>query len=750
MPIDPPLLSDHAFVIADCFSQTPASSQADVPLNYRQVRNWRGIDIDAFAADLEQSSLVVMPTDDVIAAFECYNSTLLTLLNKHAPLRLKRVNTRPSARWYDNECRVIKRKTRTLERTYRRLRSTESLAAWRAQFESQRQLYESKFTSFWLSTVEENNHNPLALWRAVNTLLQPPPKPASSLLSVDDFATFFQGKIDNISTSTAPAAPPNITTRQVSPLSNFEAVTADEIVKLLNTTPCKSCCLDPIPTWLLKRLSTNIAPVISRLCNLSMKSGVFPISLKQACVIPLLKKSNLDPDIASSYRPISNLSYLSKVIERVAASRFKSHISTHSLFPAQQSAYRSFHSTETAILSVHNDLVRATDNGQITALVLLDLSAAFDTVDHDILLSVLWKRFSITDTVFNWCQSYLNDRTQAFSFANRISSSYIVSCSVPQGSVFGPLEFEAYTEDIVEVLNKHAMRSHLYADDTQLYTSCQPKDIDETRSRLSDCVNDVALWCASRRLKLNTEKTDFIWFGSRANLKKVNDRECSFQAGSDMIQPSTVVRNLGVLFDAELSMKQHVAKVASTCFYHLRRLRQIRRRVGAEVTTQLVLAFITSRLDYCNSILAGVPQTTLEPLQRVQNAAVRLIFELGLREHVTPGLLQLHWLPVRWRIQFKLCMMMYSIRTAKCPTYLNNMVATIANSSSRSGLRSSTATDLYVTPRLRTKLGERAFSYAGPAAWNALPVSIRSDSSQTQTQFKKLLKTHFFSIAFID
>jgi len=146
---------------------------------------------------------------------------------------------------------------------------------------------------------------------------------------------------------------------------------------------------------------------------------------------------------------------------------------------------------------------------------------------------------------------------------------------------------------------------------------------------------------------LNTEKTDFIWFGSRVNLKKVHDQECSLQAGSDAIQPSTVVHNLGVLFDAELSMKQHVARVAATCFYHLRRLRQIRRRVGAEVTTQLVLAFITSRLDYCNSILAGVPMTTLEPLQRVQNAAVRLIFELGPREHVTPGLVQLHWLPVR-------------------------------------------------------------------------------------------------------
>ena len=377
--------------------------------------------------------------------------------------------------------------------------------------------------------------------------------------------------------------------------------------------------------------------------------------------------------------------------------------------------------------------------------MLLDLSAAFDTVDHEILISVLSKRFALADTVLGWCQSYLNDRTQSFSYANRTSSSFIVDCSVPQGSVLGPLQFEAYTEDIVDVLDKHDMKCHLYADDTQLYTSCQLGDIDVIRSRLSRCIADVALWCASRRLQLNTEKTDFIWFGSRVNLKKLCDRDCSLQVGSDTIKPSTVVRNLGVLFDSELSMKQHVAKVAATCFFHLRRLRQIRRRVGADVTTQLVLAFITSRLDYCNSVLAGVPQSTLEPLQRVQNAAVRLILQLGLHEHVTPGLLQLHWLPVRWRIQFKLCTMMHSIHIARCPTYLNAIVETVANSSSRSGLRSSTS-NLYVTPRLRTKFGERAFSHAGPVAWNSLPVNIRAEINQSN--FKKLLKTHFFNLAF--
>ena len=192
-------------------------------------------------------------------------------------------------------------------------------------------------------------------------------------------------------------------------------------------------------------------------------------------------------------------------------------------------------------------------------------------------------------------------------------------------------------------------------------------------------------------------------------------------------------------------MTQHVAKVTATCFYHLRRLRQIRRRVGAEVITQLVLALITSRLDNCNSVLAGVPQSTLEPLQRVQNAAVRLILQLGKGEHNSPGLLRLHWLPVRWRIQFKLCTMMHSIHTARCPANLNNIIVTTANSSLRSGLRSST-TNHYVTPRLRTKFGERAFSHAGPAAWNSLSANIRAESSLTN--FKKLLKTHLFSLAY--
>jgi len=230
-----------------------------------------------------------------------------------------------------------------LERKFRRLRTVESQTAWRQHFDSQRQLYQRKFTSFWLGTVNSCERNPRALWRAVESLLQPPPQRSSDKLSAEQFARFFRKKVESIRLSTATADPPVIATRHVTTFSCFEPTTVTEVVKLLKTTTAKSCELDPFPTWLLKHLASVITPTICYLCNLSMKNGVFPARLKQARVHPLLKKPTLDPDDVSSYRPSSNLPYISKFIERVVVSRLSHHMSTFNLLPAQQLAYRSFH-----------------------------------------------------------------------------------------------------------------------------------------------------------------------------------------------------------------------------------------------------------------------------------------------------------------------------------------------------------------------------------------------------------------------
>ena len=158
-------------MVADVNVNSPQPDHFDVTIC--QVRYWRAIDVDAFADDLRGTELVVSPPDDVTAAFACYDQTLRTLLDKHAPLHPRRVRNRPSARWYDSECRDVKRRTRRLERRHRCQRTEEALSAWRQQFKKQRQLYQSKFTAFWSTTVDTCRRNPRQLWYAVNDMLQP-------------------------------------------------------------------------------------------------------------------------------------------------------------------------------------------------------------------------------------------------------------------------------------------------------------------------------------------------------------------------------------------------------------------------------------------------------------------------------------------------------------------------------------------------------------------------------------------------
>ena len=253
-PIDPPLLSDHSFVVADIRCLSPMSSQlnASSSTSSRLARDWRSLDVDAFVADLQSTDLVVAPPDDVTSAFACYDRTLRALLDKHAPLRLKTNKRRPSARWYDSECRQTKRTTRQLERKYRRLRTAETLAAWRQQFNIQRRLFQSKFVTFWSTTVDACGRNPRKLWQTVNELLQPPRPQAPDKLSAEDFAACFRSKVSNIRSSTASATPPVIMPRHVPSMSSFEPVTEHEVRNLLTNTPAKSCSLDPVPTWFLK------------------------------------------------------------------------------------------------------------------------------------------------------------------------------------------------------------------------------------------------------------------------------------------------------------------------------------------------------------------------------------------------------------------------------------------------------------------------------------------------------------------
>ena len=232
-------------------------------------------------------------------------------------------------------------------------------------------------------------------------------------------------------------------------------------------SPCKSCDLDPISTTLVRdRVDVLVTPITS-IVNLSLSEGVFPTYFKTAYVFPLLKKFNLDTENMKNYRPVSNLSFLSKILEKAVACRLFSHLFRTKTLSQFQSAYRKSHSTQTALLKIHNDILSAMYEGKVTALTLLYLSAAFDTTDHSMLLGRLKDWVGVTGRAHHWLRSYLTGRSQQVKLGECLFRKVDLPFGVPQSSVLGPLLFTIYTTPLSQVVSQHDISHHFYADDSQ-------------------------------------------------------------------------------------------------------------------------------------------------------------------------------------------------------------------------------------------------------------------------------------------
>ena len=261
----------------------------------------------------------------------------------------------------------------------------------------------------------------------------------------------------------------------------------------------------------MKDCYTILLPVIAGIINLSFDNATIPASFTEAVLDPILKKDSLDHEVHKNFRSVSNLRFVSKATEKVVALRLNQHLVSNNIHEMFQSAYRIGHSTETALTSIHNDILLAIDDNSCVILVLLDLSAAFDTVDHNILLGWLEHRFGITGKALFWLTSYLTDRTQFVKVANEHSTSRKLLCGVPQGSVLGPLLYSMYTAPLADIIRQHGLNFHFYADDTQLYLSFNPKATGEpmhSLSRVQSCISDITSWMTSNKLMLNSDKTE--------------------------------------------------------------------------------------------------------------------------------------------------------------------------------------------------------------------------------------------------
>ncbi|KAF7247841.1 CUB and sushi domain-containing protein 1, partial [Varanus komodoensis] len=486
----------------------------------------------------------------------------------------------------------------------------------------------------------------------------------------DDFAEHFREKIAQIrheldstidsevlrETPTLPSGPEL--------LDEFQLLRPDDVDKVLGRVRPTTCLLDPCPSWLIKDSKHGIGTWILEVVNASLREGRVPAPLKEAVVRPVLKKASLDPGMAANYRPVANIPFLGKVLERVVAGQLQALLDETDYLDPFQSGFRPGYGTESALVALYDDLCREKDRGSASLLVLLDLSAAFDTIDHGILLDRL-AGLGVGGTALRWFRSYLNDRFQKVVLGDYGSAPWQLCHGVPQGSILSPLLFNIYMKPLGEVIRRCGLRTHQYADDTQLYLSFSTNP-GEAVAVLNRCLAEVMGWMRANKLKLNPDKTEVLLVGGSG----FGEGDLNLVLNGVALPPRDKVRSLGVLLDPELSLEAQVTTAARSAFLQLRLIHQLRPYLEYDCLATVTHALVTSRLDFCNALYVGLPLKTVRILQLVQNRAARLLTGTGRYVHMTPVLRQLHWLPIEVRAQFKVLVMTYKALNGLGPGYL--------------------------------------------------------------------------------
>ncbi len=591
--VQPLHISDHFFIK---FTLHFATRVPPTPLPVTFRRNLRSLSPSHLSSVV--SSSLPSPTHfsslDVNAATDTLCSTLTTCLDDICPLSSRPARTAPSNPWLSDVLRKHRTRLRAAERKWRKSNEPSDLSMYQSFLSSfSAEVHTAKSSHF--KNKINNAPDMRNLFRTFNSLLCPPPPPPTTSITADDFATFFTNKTKTISSQ---FSPPLIQDPQQDP-PLLKLPSSPSVPYLRRKYPNFSSLQ---PSYNMSSRSYPLTPLThsyqhSHTINTSLLTGIFPTAFKQARVTPLLKKPTLNTSLLENYRPVSLLPFIAKTLERVVFNQVSLFLSQNNKLDAKQSGFRSGHSTETALLLVTEALRIAKADSKSSVLILLDLCAAFDTVNHQILLSTL-SSLDITGIPLRWFESYLTGRSFRVAWGREVSKAHQLVTGVPQGSVLGPLLFSTYTTSLAPIIQAHGFSYHFYADDTQLYLSFRPDPDDPTvAARISGCLVDISAWMKEHHLQLNLAKTELLVFPATPTLQ----HDFTIQLGSSTITPSASVRNLGVIFDDQLTFKEHIAKTARSCRFALHNIRKIRPFLTEHAAQLLVQALVISRLDYCNA-----------------------------------------------------------------------------------------------------------------------------------------------------
>ena len=715
----------------------------------KPTRKYLNFNLDNFKQDLSVSLAELSSYTSFPEKYQFYQEKLGAVFDHHVPLTVSKIRHNVRPKWMDHNYVLERAYRRKLERKYKRTGSNHDQIQYSIQRTKCSLLVGEKRGDFYTNMAHQANGNAKTLFKLYDKLVENSSKNKQILPDIDQYGSnhglatsfnnFFIEKVnktqshiraENHDVDVSSCHTPHLQSSESSQhLTCFRLCEFNELKEIVMKHGIKTTHpLDPLTKQLMASCLDIIMPHLLDLVNTSLISGCID-GVKFALIKPLLKKMDLDCSMLLSYRPISNLSFISKIIERVVAKQLDEHMLKNNLHVDSQHGYKAGHSTETLLLKFYNDILVAIDKNRGVVVLLVDLSSAFDTVQHKLLLDILKDSLYIRGTALEWFQSFLCGRSQAVIIDGVQSDWLTVSCGVPQGSVLGPILFNIYCRYIHCVFEDCGFTSSSYADDNSaLKTFALFNQVNVLHEDVPNCIYQLKQYMNRHSLKLNDSKTEIIVFGN-SSLKEQLHIHGTFLKSGTCIRFADNVTYLGIMFDSLLSFDQQITSIVSSSYASIRKLSSMRKYLSKSDMEKFVHAFISSKLDSCNSLFYGLPKKTLNKLQKIQNAAIRLVCNVRFRHPVSLLYEQLHWLKVEQRLIYKALLLVYKCVHGLAPNMLQSMCQ-IRNQDNL------TLRDTYFN---RTKYGKRAFIYYSSRLWNKLPVDIRI--IENIDTFKKALKS---------
>ena len=500
----------------------------------------------------------------------------------------------------------------------------------------------------------------------------------------------------------------------------FTPVSHSDIDSAIMSLKNKRCNINVIPNYVLKRISFIISPVLARIINISVVSGVFPNSLKVALVVPIFKKGNKDE--VKNYRPISILSVYSKIFERVVYGQVYKFLEKFSILSNHQFGFRSGRSTTQAILSLLNYIYPCLDADSNVLSIFCDFSKAFDSVNHSVLLQKL-HHYGIRGFVYDWFGSFLSGRTQYVG----TSESLPVSHGVPQGSVLGPLLFLIFINDLPN--SSRELKFTLFADDSTISYKFDPENPLASTNQLNLELAGVYNWLLLNKIKINVEKTKYVLFSYK---RKVNPGRIIM--GDGEILRESCVKFLGVFIDDRLTFAEHIKCINSKLSKSLGILNKVKYYVPPTILRTLYTSLFEPYIKYGIEVWGSAAFWHINKIHVIQKAAVRAIHGLQYSAHTARYFKESEIFDIFHLHRYTVLQLVY--KAVKFGSD-SNVLSGIARHEDLHSYDTRHSNDLLL-PLYHLSNSQRSISYQGPKFWNEIPDQIKNSNSLSL--FKRKLR----------